>query len=111
MRRRAAVQAACQSRRNQPYAGDACLTCTSAPLHLTLIVLCPTSRPAEENENMRELGKRLLKQEDLPQFEPVDLTLDMLMAEGGCWWLVAVAGVGRDWAPWTAGVRAGLQHT
>ena len=38
--------------------------------------------PAEENENMKELGKRLLKQENLPKFEPVDLTLDMLMAEG-----------------------------
>ncbi|PSC73399.1 ribulose bisphosphate carboxylase oxygenase chloroplastic [Micractinium conductrix] len=37
---------------------------------------------AEENENMKELGKRLLKQEDLPVFEPVDLTLEMLMAEG-----------------------------
>ena len=33
---------------------------------------------------MKELGKRLLKQEDLPQFEPVDLTLEMLMAEGEC---------------------------
>lgn len=33
---------------------------------------------------MRELGRRLLRQEDLPQFEPVDLTLLMLMEEGGC---------------------------
>ena len=33
---------------------------------------------------MKELGKRLLKQEDLPVFEPVDLTLEMLMAEGVC---------------------------
>jgi hypothetical protein len=31
---------------------------------------------------MVELGRRLLKQEDLPKFEPVELTLDMLMAEG-----------------------------
>lgn len=37
---------------------------------------------AEDNENMRELGRRLLKQEDLPKFEPVQLTRDMLMAEG-----------------------------
>ncbi len=33
---------------------------------------------------MRELGRRLLKQDRLPQFEPVDLTLHMLMEEGGC---------------------------
>lgn len=31
---------------------------------------------------MRELGRRLLAQEGLPQFEPVDLTLAMLMEEG-----------------------------
>ncbi|PRW44880.1 ribulose bisphosphate carboxylase oxygenase chloroplastic isoform C [Chlorella sorokiniana] len=37
---------------------------------------------AEENENMRELGRRLLAQEGLPQFEPVDLTLAMLLEEG-----------------------------
>ncbi|EFN56322.1 hypothetical protein CHLNCDRAFT_144763 [Chlorella variabilis] len=37
---------------------------------------------AEDNQNMRELGRRLLRQEDLPQFEPVDLTLLMLMEEG-----------------------------
>lgn len=32
---------------------------------------------------MKELGTRLLKQDSLPEFEPVDLTLDMLIAEGG----------------------------
>ena len=31
---------------------------------------------------MRELGRRLLAQEGLPRFEPVDLTLAMLMEEG-----------------------------
>ena len=31
---------------------------------------------------MRELGRRLLKQENLPRFEPVDLTLAMLLEEG-----------------------------
>ncbi len=31
---------------------------------------------------MRELGRRLLKQENLPRFEPVDLTLAMLVEEG-----------------------------
>ena len=32
---------------------------------------------------MRELGRRLVRQEGLPKFEPVDLTLAMLMEEGG----------------------------
>jgi hypothetical protein len=32
---------------------------------------------------MKELGRRLAKQEGLPTFEPVDLSLNMLMAEGG----------------------------
>ncbi|KAI3426183.1 hypothetical protein D9Q98_008560 [Chlorella vulgaris] len=36
----------------------------------------------EANENMKELGRRLAKQEGLPTFEPVDLSLNMLMAEG-----------------------------
>ncbi|KAL4448554.1 hypothetical protein ABPG75_005773 [Micractinium tetrahymenae] len=36
----------------------------------------------EANENMKELGKRLLNQDKLPEFEPVDLTLDMLITEG-----------------------------
>ena len=38
--------------------------------------------PAEENENLKELGRRLVRQEGLPKFEPVQLTLDMLMQEG-----------------------------
>lgn len=31
---------------------------------------------------MKELGRRLVTQEGLPKFEPIDLTLDMLLAEG-----------------------------
>lgn len=31
---------------------------------------------------MKELSRRLLKRESLPMFEPVDLTLQMLVAEG-----------------------------
>ena len=31
---------------------------------------------------MKELGRRLVRQEGLPRFEPVELTLDMLLAEG-----------------------------
>ena len=37
---------------------------------------------SDENENLKDLGRRLLRQEDLPQFEPVDLSLDMLLKEG-----------------------------
>lgn len=36
----------------------------------------------EENENLKELGHRLVKQQGLPKFEPVQLTLPMLMKEG-----------------------------
>lgn len=37
---------------------------------------------SEENENLKELGRRLVAKEGLPQFEPVELTMDMLLAEG-----------------------------
>ena len=46
--------------------------------------------PAEANENMKELGRRLLRQENLPKFEPVDLKLSMLLTEGG--WVGRVGG-------------------
>lgn len=36
----------------------------------------------ESNQNMIELGRRLLHKEGLPEFEPVDLTMFMLMEEG-----------------------------
>jgi hypothetical protein len=36
----------------------------------------------DENENLKELGRRLVKQEDLPQFEPLQLTVDDLVVEG-----------------------------
>jgi hypothetical protein len=36
----------------------------------------------EDNENMKELGRRLVRQENLPEFKPVDVTLAMLMKEG-----------------------------
>ena len=36
----------------------------------------------DENENLKELGRRLAKQEDLPQFEPLQLTVDDLVVEG-----------------------------
>lgn len=32
--------------------------------------------------SMAQISERLVRQKDLPQFEPVDLTLDMLMEEG-----------------------------
>lgn len=35
-----------------------------------------------ENENMHELGHRLLNKTGLPEFEPMQLTLDMLVKEG-----------------------------
>jgi len=38
---------------------------------------------AEENENLKELGRRLVAREGLPTFEPVELTVEALMAEGG----------------------------
>lgn len=37
---------------------------------------------SEANENLQELGRRLVRQENLPKFEPVELTLKMLMREG-----------------------------
>eukprot|EP00889_Picochlorum_renovo_P006595 jgi/Picre1/33625/NNA_001105.t1 len=37
---------------------------------------------SEENENLKELGRRLVHQENLPEFEPVNLKLENLMAEG-----------------------------
>lgn len=37
---------------------------------------------SEENENMKELGRRLLKKDNLPKFEPVDITLPILLKEG-----------------------------
>lgn len=55
---------------------------------------------------MRELGRRLLKQENLPRFEPVDLTLAMLVEEGkscqGFWATAAIAVFvcATDW--WTS---------
>ena len=36
----------------------------------------------DENENLKELGRRLVHQEDLPQFEPLTLTVDDLIVEG-----------------------------
>ena len=36
----------------------------------------------EDNENMAELGRRLVRKEDLPKFEPVELTLSALLKEG-----------------------------
>ena len=36
----------------------------------------------DENENLKDMGRRLLRKEDLPIFEPVDLTLEMLYKEG-----------------------------
>ena len=41
---------------------------------------------AEENENLKELGRRLVKQEGLPKFEPVQLTTAMLLREGKYGW-------------------------
>jgi hypothetical protein len=38
--------------------------------------------PEAENESMAELSRRLLKKDNLPQFEPVRLTYGMLEAEG-----------------------------
>jgi hypothetical protein len=37
---------------------------------------------SDENENLKDLGRRLVRQEGLPTFEPVDLTLKDLMKEG-----------------------------
>lgn len=36
----------------------------------------------EENENLKELGRRLVAREGLPTFEPVQLTVQALMVEG-----------------------------
>lgn len=36
----------------------------------------------EENENMTELGTRLLSKQGLPEFKPVQLTIDALLREG-----------------------------
>lgn len=35
-----------------------------------------------EDANLKELTKRLATKKNLPKFEPVDLTLDMLIREG-----------------------------
>jgi len=53
---------------------------------------------------MKELGKRLLSQDGLPEFEPVDLTLKMLMAEGQ--WREAVV-AGRVGVGGRGGLRVG----
>lgn len=37
---------------------------------------------SDENENLQDLGRRLVRQEGLPTFEPVDLTLADLLKEG-----------------------------
>ena len=37
---------------------------------------------SEENENLKELGRRLVHQEDLPVFEPLQLRVDDLIVEG-----------------------------
>lgn len=37
---------------------------------------------ADSNENLKELGRRLIKKEGLPEFKPVTLNRPMLMAEG-----------------------------
>lgn len=47
---------------------------------------------------MRELGRRLVRQEGLPKFEPVDLTLAMLMEEGGWASLWRSGLVGLAWS-------------
>lgn len=35
-----------------------------------------------ESGSMAKISERLVRGKDLPQFEPVDLTLDMIMEEG-----------------------------
>ena len=42
----------------------------------------PRSLGAEENSNLRELGRRLVQQDRLPTFEPVQLSVEVLRAEG-----------------------------
>ena len=37
---------------------------------------------SEENDNLKDLGRRLVRQEGLPKFEPVQLTLKDLLQEG-----------------------------
>lgn len=37
---------------------------------------------SHENSNLAELSKRLVGRTGLPEFEPVQLTLDMLLVEG-----------------------------
>jgi hypothetical protein len=37
---------------------------------------------SEENENLKELGRRLLSQESLPVFEPLSLHVEDLIVEG-----------------------------
>lgn len=36
----------------------------------------------EENENMTELGARLLSKQGLPEFKPVQLTVEALLTQG-----------------------------
>lgn len=42
----------------------------------------PAGEKLTSDANMGELGKRLLKKTGLPEFKPVTLTLEMLVAEG-----------------------------
>ena len=42
----------------------------------------PTHTHAEDNENLSELARRLVRQEGLPKFEPVELRLGSLLEEG-----------------------------
>lgn len=37
---------------------------------------------SEENENLKDMGRRLIMKDNIPVFEPVDLTLEMLYKEG-----------------------------
>lgn len=37
---------------------------------------------SDENENLKELGRRLVKKDNLPEFKPVKLSREALLAEG-----------------------------